>query len=127
MTISKIIMVMAGGALGAFARYAISAGAGAAFGTAFPWGTLIVNLAGCFAIGLVATLADVRHLISPEMRLFIITGFLGALTTFSSFGLETINLGSGGAALSAATNVLLNNVAGIALVIAGIWAGRAVG
>ena len=105
---------MAGGSLGALSRYGVSLLAASLFGSRFPWGTLIVNLAGCFLIGLCFALA----------RLFFMTGFLGALTTFSAFALESVNAMRAQAHLVMAANLLLNNVLGAALVLLGMWVGR---
>ena len=121
----KILLVMAGGSLGALSRYALSLLAAKLLGTRFPWGTLSVNLAGCFLIGLAFTLAERGlSLMNPSMRLFFMTGFLGALTTFSTFGLETTNAIREGAHLVAVGNFLSNNLIGTALVFLGILAGR---
>ena len=90
--IMKILLVMAGGSIGALSRYGVSLVAAQLLGTKFPWGTLIVNLSGCFLIGLAFTLAERGlSIMNPSIRLFFITGFFGALTTFSTFGLETVN------------------------------------
>lgn len=121
----KILLVMAGGSLGALCRYGTSLMAVHLFGAKFPWGTLIVNLVGCFLIGLAFALAE-RGLaiMNPAMRLFFMTGFLGALTTFSTFGLETVNAFREGRYLIGALNVLVNNVIGLALVFLGLFLGR---
>jgi len=92
-------------------------------GTQFPWGTLTVNLIGCFLIGLIFALADRVRLLTPDMRLLLITGFLGALTTFSSFSLETINAGRAGLMLQPLANILVNNLGGLAPTFVGLWAG----
>jgi CrcB protein len=109
----KLVLVMLGGSLGA-ARIA---------GPQFPWGTLTVNWVGCFFIGLIFALAERVRLLSPEMRLFLITGYLGALTTFSSFALETVNAGRAGLTLLPLTNILVNNLGGLALTFCGMWLG----
>jgi CrcB protein len=83
---------MAGGALGAVLRFTLTTWVDQRMHAAMPWGTLVVNVAGCLAIGLLATLADERGVISQNTRIFLITGVLGAFTTFSSFGLETFRL-----------------------------------
>jgi len=78
--------------LGAFARYFIASFVYKKLGTGFPYGTLLVNLSGCMAIGFFNSLAESRMLLTPGERLVLMTGFCGAFTTFSSFLLETSNL-----------------------------------
>ena len=95
------------------------------FGTRFPWGTLIVNLSGCFLIGLAFALADRGlSIMNPSIRLFFVTGYLGALTTFSTFGLETVNSMRAGTHLVTVANFLSNNLIGGALVFLGMLVGR---
>jgi CrcB protein len=120
----KILLVMAGGSLGALSRYGVSLLAANLFGSEFPWGTLIVNLSGCFLIGLSFALAERGSFITPSVRLFFMTGYLGALTTFSTFALETVNSMRAETHLATAANFLSNNVVGSALVFLGMWAGR---
>jgi len=123
--IMKIFLVMLGGSLGALSRYAVSLWAAKLFGTRFPWGTLTVNLSGCFLIGLAFAWAERGlNLMNPSIRLFFITGYLGALTTFSTFGLETVNSMRAGAHLVTVANFLSNNVLGAALVFLGMMVGR---
>ncbi|MFH1806321.1 MAG: fluoride efflux transporter CrcB [Pseudomonadota bacterium] len=81
-----------GGALGAMARYGVTSFMGATFGTGFPWGTLTVNIAGSFLIGLLIEIGALKWSFGPEMRAFMITGFLGAFTTFSTFSLDFATL-----------------------------------
>ena len=85
------VWVMLGSALGGGARYLVSGLAANHFGGTFPWGTLIVNVAGSFIIGFFATLTgpDGRVFVSTEARQFVMTGFCGGYTTFSSFSLQT--------------------------------------
>jgi fluoride exporter len=120
----KIVCVLLGGSLGAVCRYGVSVAAARLYGDAFPWGTLCVNLAGCFLIGLAFALGVERNVLSPSLRLFFVTGFLGALTTFSTYALESMNLARDGQVTTAVLNLLANNVAGLLLVLAGMWAGR---
>jgi len=87
------LVVMAGGCLGAASRYGVGLLTVRLWGTSFPYGTLVVNLVGCFTIGLLFGLADRSRLLTPDMRLFLITGYLGSLTTFSSFTMETVYAG----------------------------------
>ena len=121
----KILLVMAGGSIGALSRYGVSLLAAQLFGTKFPWGTLIVNLSGCFLIGLSFALADRGiSIMNPNIRLFFVTGYLGALTTFSTFGMETVNSMRAGTHLVTVANILSNNVIGGALVFLGMIVGR---
>ena len=119
----KLLLLVIGGALGAVTRYEVSTLCARAHGSAFPMGTLYVNLAGCFLIGLVFGLGEVRG-ISPQFRLFFITGFLGALTTFSTYSLETVTNAGNGMAGVALLNIAVNNIGGLALVQAGLLLSR---
>jgi fluoride exporter len=121
--IKNLIIIMLGGSLGAVSRYLIGLMAAKAWGVNFPWGTLIVNMAGCFLIGLIFALADSVRLLTPSVRLFLITGFLGALTTFSSFSLETTNAVRAGLTLQPIMNIMLNNLGGFGLTFLGYWLG----
>jgi len=89
---TRVLLIGLAGALGTIARYLVGLGARAAFGAAFPYGTLIVNVAGCFLIALVSQLAISTDLVSPTLRLTLTTGFMGGLTTYSSFNYETTEL-----------------------------------
>ncbi len=117
------VAVAVGGAVGALIRFAVSRGAVHAFGTFFPWGTLIVNASGAFFIGLLMAWFSLRLSVSPPVRALVLTGVLGALTTFSTFSLETLELAQSGAFVRAGFNVLLNVCASLVLV----WAGYVVG
>ena len=88
----RFLLVLAGGALGSGARYLVSLWMVDRLGSAFPWGTLSVNVVGSFLIGLLATLADEFGAVSPDTRVFLIVGLLGGFTTFSSLSLETLRL-----------------------------------
>jgi CrcB protein len=88
----RILLIGLAGAMGTLVRYFIGVWAGRTLGTTFPYGTLIVNLAGCFLIAGITHVALSSTLISPTMRLTLTTGFLGGLTTYSSFNLETTSL-----------------------------------
>ena len=120
----KIFLIILGGSAGAVCRYAVNLLAAKFWGSDFPWGTLIVNLSGCFLIGLVFGLAERAEWVTPLFRLFFVTGFLGALTTFSSFGIETANLVIAGHHLPAAANFLVNNTGGLLLVFLGLGAAK---
>lgn len=112
-------MVFLGGGIGASARYLTTLAAGKLLGADFPWGTMIVNLAGCFLIGVALALAEKTDLMQPQLRLFFVTGFLGGLTTFSSYAMESVVAARGGLAVPL-LNIVLNNVAGLALVVSGL-------
>jgi len=84
--------VASGGALGAVARFALAEAMGSAREGAFPWATLFVNVLGCAAIGALLGLGEVRHWLSETSRWFLVSGFLGSFTTFSTFGHETASM-----------------------------------
>ena len=83
-----------------------------------------MNVAGCFLIGLVATLADERSLLTPPLRLFLVAGVLGGFTTFSTFGMETWRLIEDGELVSALLNPLASMGFGMIALIAGVLIGR---
>lgn len=119
-TILKIFLIMAGGSIGAVGRYLVSLGAIRLFGTGLGWGTFCVNMIGCFLIGVTFALVDRLPLLTPPVRLFFMTGFLGALTTFSTYALEVVESIRGGGFIVAAMTFLAHNIGGIGLVLAGI-------
>jgi CrcB protein len=122
---TEVLLVMLGGSVGALSRYGVALLAVRLFGSRFPWGTLIVNLSGCFLIGLAFALADRgSSIMNPSMRLFFVTGYLGALTTFSTFALETVNAIRTEDRLVALPNFVANNVLGMVLVFLGMCVGR---
>lgn len=88
----ELLIVGAGGFVGAVARYWISGWVHRWSGSAFPWGTLGVNLLGCLVLGAVMALGETRIAPSPEARLFVAIGVLGSLTTFSTLSYETVEL-----------------------------------
>ncbi|HEX2992023.1 MAG TPA: fluoride efflux transporter CrcB [Anaerolineales bacterium] len=119
----SVIIVALGGALGSVFRYLLGAWTQALSKSIdFPYGTLAVNLLGCFLIGFLAQLAEVRGAFTSETRLFVFIGVLGGFTTFSSFGNETVNLLREGWTLNALANVGANVIVGLLLV----WLGRTV-
>ena len=115
-----LIAIGFAGALGALARYGVSLAALRWFGEDFPYGTLGVNLAGCFLLGVLAELTMEDAGLAPQTRAILGTGFLGAFTTFSTFGVETYRAMQVGAWGVAASNVAINVVGGIVLVAAGV-------
>lgn len=117
---ANLLIVGAGGFLGAMARYSLSAWTRRAFGESFPLGTLLVNVLGCLVMGVMVALVVERPVLSPQARLFVMVGILGSFTTFSTFGQETLSLlqeaETGRAILSVGLNLLLGVVA--------VWVGR---
>ena len=89
---TRVLLIGFAGALGTLVRYGVGVWAGKTLGTGFPYGTLIVNVSGCFFIALVGQLAITTTLVSPTLRLTLTTGFMGGLTTYSTFNCETTNL-----------------------------------
>jgi CrcB protein len=114
-----------GAFLGANARYWVGGWAAARLGTAFPYGTFLINMSGSFAIGLLAAFFADRAF-SPNLRLFLMVGFLGGYTTFSSFSYEALALFEDGAYLLGALYLFGSPVIGIAGCIAGLAIGRLV-
>jgi CrcB protein len=100
----KFLWVCLAGAGGTGARYLIGIWAGRAIGSGFPYGTLIVNLLGCFLIAGITHVALTTAVVPPNLRLALTTGFMGGLTTYSSFNLETTGLIRSGAWQAAAAN-----------------------
>lgn len=114
------LAVAVGGAIGAVARHGLSLATTRLLGAGFPWGTLLVNLLGCAAIGVAFVLLDERPG-SPTLRALLMTGLLGGFTTFSAFALEAHGLAETGA-LGRATGYVL---ASVLLCLAGCWLGIA--
>ena len=100
----RFLLVCLAGALGTGVRYLVGLWAGERFGAAFPWATLIVNVAGCFCISLVMHAALHSSALSPTLRVVLTTGFLGGLTTYSAFNFETTRLFLDGATTAALAN-----------------------
>ncbi|HTX91240.1 MAG TPA: fluoride efflux transporter CrcB [Anaerolineales bacterium] len=118
-----VLFVGIGGFFGSIFRYLLSGYVQQASKSVdFPYGTLAVNLLGCFVIGFLAQLAEARGVFTPQTRALVFVGALGGFTTFSSFGNETINLVRDGQMLGALGNVGANVILGLALV----WLGRTV-
>jgi fluoride exporter len=121
--LTNILLVGFGGFIGSVLRYLTSGYVQQSTKSIdFPYGTLAVNVIGCFIIGFLAQLAEDRGVFTSESRLFVFTGFLGGFTTFSSFGNETLNLARDSQILNALANVGLNVLLGLFAV----WLGRTV-
>lgn len=121
-----ILLVGIGGGLGAIARFGMGIAIVRWLGTGFPWATLAINVIGCLLIGMaLGGGPGPAGFLSRELRLLGVIGFLGAFTTFSTFGYETLSLLQGGKPMLAASYVLASLLLGLGAVGLGIWAMRA--
>jgi len=121
---SKILLIAAAGALGTLSRYGLAGFTHRLLGSSFPWGTLVVNLTGCFLAGLLWTLFESRWSVSGETRVIVLMGFFGAFTTFSAFILETGELMRGTEWVFAAANLFFQITLGILALFAGMFLAR---
>ncbi|MBY5396459.1 fluoride efflux transporter CrcB [Rhizobium leguminosarum] len=121
----QALLVAVGGAIGSLLRYYVGQWALRLMGPAFPWGTLAVNVVGCFVIGLFAELIARKFNASVELRLLLITGFLGGFTTFSAFSLDAISLFERGEAVAGGIYIAASVGLSMAAVIAGLAVMRA--
>ena len=115
----KYLLIGTGGFLGSVLRYWTSVNAYKIFGEEFPYGTFVVNTLGCLLIGFIAEISENRFLVSPEIRIFLMIGFLGGYTTFSAFGYETFVLLQDKDYLTAFLNILLS----VVICLASVWIG----
>ena len=122
----KLGLIFIAGGIGTVARYALSGFVYQLFGVRFPYGTLVVNVLGCFLIGFLAAVAESKFLLSPNMRLFLMAGFVGAFTTFSTFIFETVVLMKDGQVILALTNVFLSVLIGFFLFYLGVLVGETI-
>jgi fluoride exporter len=121
---TRVLLIALAGALGTLSRYGVGVWAGRTLGAGFPYGTFIVNVTGCFLIALVSQIALSTTLISPTLRLTLTTGFMGGLTTYSSFNYETTTLLRERGWAAGLTNVGLTLVACFAAGMLGLFAAR---
>lgn len=121
-----ILAVAGGGAVGALLRYWVSHHLFVWQGSGFPWATFYVNAFGSLALGMVYVLLTERFDLSPEHRGAIAVGLLGALTTFSTFSLETVRLFEAGQPAMALASVFANVIVCIAACAAGLWLARSI-
>jgi len=120
MDMVKLLMVGIGGFAGSICRYIISDLSHRLFNNPFfPYGTITVNVAGCFFIGLLGGLSETRQIFTPEIRALILIGFLGGFTTFSTFGYEIFTVARDGQFASALTNLVLHLILGFS----SVWLG----
>lgn len=124
-TATKIILLAMAGGAGTVARYGIASLTQHAYKGAFPLGTLIVNVLGCFLFGLMWSLADARlTVITPEVKLIVLVGFMGAFTTMSTFAFESGMLMRDSMWTLAIINIIAQNTFTIIAVFIGMAAGR---
>ena len=109
-----LLLVGAGGFIGSIGRYLLAGAVHQVLhGSTFPYGTMVVNIIGCFAIGCLNGLAETRQTLVPEVRAFLLIGLLGGFTTFSTFGYETIALMRDSQIGAALANVLVQVTVGL--------------
>ena len=116
---TPVLLVAAGGALGAVARFLVAGGFARRFGSGWPWGTLFINLTGCFLIAIFAA-----RITNPQWRYLLPIGFVGAYTTFSTFEYETMRLVQVGQPMGALAYVMASNVLGFGAVLLGSWVAK---
>lgn len=119
----SLLIIFLGGGFGSVLRFSLSKWISSLHSHHFPWGTLVVNVVACLALGWIIGLADHKHIISPSARLFWTVGFCGGFSTFSTFSNETLNLIQGGF-----TSSIVFYIAGsVLLCVAATYAGLYVG
>jgi CrcB protein len=122
---SQTLWVGVGGFVGAGLRFLVSGWVYQLVPNAgFPWGTLVVNVVGCFALGLLGGLAEVRGVLSAATRLFLFIGVLGGFTTFSTLAYETVTLADGSQVFRAAANVAAHVMLGLGAAWIGVHGAR---
>ena len=122
----RALLITFGGAIGTLVRYLVSLLAARWLGAEFPYGTLIVNLSGAFIIGLVQHLGTEGLMIPDNTRLFLTTGMMGGLTTYSTFSYETVRLMETGAWNQAWINIFVTTVICLSLCFVGMSVGRVI-
>ena len=120
---TQVLVIAAGGAVGALLRFWTSSWVYNLTGRGFPYGTLVVNVLGSLVMGFLYIYLIERSSLGPEWRAALLVGLLGAFTTFSTFSLETMNLIEGGELIKAAMNILFS----VILCLGAAWAGMIVG
>ena len=116
----KIIMILAGGGLGAVARYTLGSQIDKKLNLSFPVGIFFVNLLGCFLIGLIVSIFENKLIFSENLKIFLIIGFLGSLTTFSTFAFDNYNFMTQKNILLLFANIFLTNTFGLLMVLIGM-------
>jgi CrcB protein len=122
----KLTFVFIAGGIGCLARYGLGiAMQKMAIGN-LPLGTFIINMIGCFLFGIVWSLAEERQVLSQDMRLLLLTGFMGSFTTFSTFAFENNQLLKNSAWAAASSNMVFQVLLGVALVQCGMWLAKSI-
>jgi len=121
---TKVLLLGAAGFVGTLARYFLQGLVQTNAGSAFPFGTLVVNVFGCFVLGLLNGLFTDRFLIDPQLRICFTIGFCGAFTTYSTLVFETVQLANGRELFLAATNVVVSLALGFIFLWLGIVTAR---
>ena len=116
----KLIMILAGGGLGALARYTLGSQIDKNLNLSFPVGIFFVNLLGCFFIGLIVSMFENKLIFSENLKIFLIIGFLGSLTTFSTFAFDNYNFMTQKNILLLFANIFLTNTFGLLMVLIGM-------
>ena len=124
MRFAPLLLVGCGGFLGALARYGVGSAVAQRLGAGWPYGTFLINITGCFAIGFFVTLSSERLIVREGWRLLVPVGFIGAYTTFSTYEYETLKLVEAGAWPRALGYVALSTLVGFAAVWLASWAAR---
>lgn len=122
-----LLLVAVGGAIGASLRHLVNLGSLRLVGPNYPWGTMAINIAGSFAMGVFIELLARRLNASNELKLFVATGILGGFTTFSAFSLDFAVLWERGAALPALAYAIASVVGSLLAIFLGLWLARTVG
>ena len=120
----RLLLIAVFGAVGTLARYGLQGLVQVRVGSTFPWGTLLINLIGCFFLGFIGQMMLNRMMVSSELRVAIAVGFFGGYTTFSSFGWEAAKMLESGEWLRSMTYVAASVVLGLLLSVAGIRLGN---
>lgn len=118
--IKNLIMVAIGGSAGSVLRYLCQRWVYQFYPHAFPWGTFLVNISGCFLIGIFYSVSEKSNILTPEWRLLLTTGFCGGFTTFSAFAFENLTLFRAGDISYFILYILASIILGIAAVLGGI-------
>ena len=124
--VAKLLWLSLAGALGTLLRFGLAGLVHRLTGPTFPWGTLVVNVVGCFVAGVLWVLFETRWPVSAQARILVLIGFMGAFTTFSAYILETGALLRDAQWLRAVANVALENGLGFVPLIAGAMLGRVI-